>query len=97
MGSDVPEGSFFINEQKLLESIHREKINKRMELFGEYCGIFVVLAIYAGAFYLIAQLFTPLKYIQCLGVSIGLFCVAKVMSIPMMRFLKKSIGQALHG
>ncbi len=97
MGSNIPSGSFFINEEKLLESIRQEKINKRMDLIGEQCGIFVVLAIYAVVFCIISYMFTPLKYYKCLGISVGLFCASKVMSIPMMRFLKKTVKQTLNG
>ena len=97
MGYNIPPGSFSINELRMLESIQKENLNRRMELIGEHVGIFVVLAIYAGLFCLISHLFTPLKYIQCLGISIGIFLASKIFTIPIIRFINKSTKEAMHG
>lgn len=80
-------------EEKLTEAIRKEKLNRQAEKIGEYCGIFLVLAIYAGIFYFISKLFFSLSYFQAFGLTIGIFCVAKVFNIPHIRFWTHTLNR----
>jgi len=97
MGHSILPGSFSINEERIIAAIKKERFARRMDMVGEYCGIFIVLAIYAGIFCLISRLFTHMTYFQCLGISIGIYCVSKIFTIPIIRFMKKSIKETMNG
>ena len=70
----------------LAKAEQADKIARALEIIGVYVGLFVVLCIYGAFFWLISKLFYPLSILQALALSIGIFLISKILTIPTIRF-----------
>ena len=81
-----------------------EKIRSLFMKIGEYIGLAIVLAIYAGFFYLLSKLIYPLPYKSCIAVSLSLYLVGKILTISIIKYLNRilafpsmNIHNKIHG
>jgi len=66
---------------------------------GEYVGLAIVLAIYAGFFCLLSKLIYPLPYKSCIAISLSLYLVGKILTVPIIKYLNRVLtlsNQHIH-
>ena len=81
-----------------------ENIRNLFMKIGEYIGLAIVLAIYAGFFYLLSKLIYPLPYKSCIAISLSLYLVGKILTISIIKYLNRilafpsmNIHNKIHG
>ena len=81
-----------------------EKMRNLFKKIGEYVGLAIVLAIYAGFFYLLSKLIHPLPYKSCIAISLSTYLVGKILTISIIKYLNRllafpsmNIHNKIHG
>jgi len=73
-------------QNTLDRAARQEKLAEKMQIVGVYVGLFVVLCIYGGFFWLLSKLFYPITLLQAIALSISVFLIARIFTIPTIRF-----------
>jgi len=94
----------FGNQHKQHKPDSLEHIKNLYIKIGEYVGLVIVLAIYAGLFYLLSKLIHPLPYQSCIALSLSLYLAGKILTISIIKYLNRifsfpnmNIHNQIHG